>query len=123
MTKIEVVNGVAAELHATEQAIDAAIAQASSLVSAMIAGRTAASLSPLVAADEQTKIIEALQALGAARACLVEAHGDFAKTHRKLGLGRFAMGPLDKPADDTPIHAPPPDGGAVRQQHLRVAAG
>ncbi|HEY0053608.1 MAG TPA: hypothetical protein VGB49_09365 [Caulobacteraceae bacterium] len=118
MTKIEVVNGVAAELHATEQAIDAAIAQATSLVGAMIQGRTTASLSPLVAADEQTKIIEAIQALGAARACMVEAHGDFAKTHRKLGLGRFALGPLDKPAEDGPIHPKGVDAG-----HLRVAAG
>lgn len=116
MDRVEVVKAVADELFATEQAVDAAIIQATGLVTKMIEGRAAAKLSPVVGAEAQAKVMAAVAALGEAREAVVAAHGELAKTHRKVGLGVYAAGPLDKPDD----HTIPVGGSADRV--LRVAA-
>jgi hypothetical protein len=99
MDRAEVVASVAGDLNATEQAVDAAIARATTLVQSMIGARTALSLSPVAAAGAQAKAMEAIAALGVAREAIVASHEELAKDHRRLGWGTYAIGVLDKPAE------------------------
>ena len=107
MYKAEIVNGVANELYATEQALDAAIAQASGLVQTMIASRAELSISAISGAGAQAKAMEAIAALGQAREAIIATHQELAKDHRRLGWGVYAAGPLDKPDDmERPVEGP-----------------
>jgi hypothetical protein len=113
--KAEIVNGVANELYATEQALDAAIAQASGLVQTMIASRAELSISALSGAGAQAKAMEAIAALGQAREAIVATHQELAKDHRRMGWGVYAAGPLDKPDDMTrPVEVPGRPGVNLR---------
>lgn len=96
MQRAEVIASVAGELNATEQALDAAIAHATTLVQSMIGARTQLSISPVAGAGSQAKAMEAIAALGEARAKMVECHEELAKDHRRLGYGTYAAGILDK---------------------------
>ena len=100
MERSEVVASIAAELHATEKAIDTAITQATTLVQTMIGARAALSLSPVAAAGSQTRAMETIAALGAAREAIVACHAEMQKDHRKLGWGVYAIGPLNKPGEE-----------------------
>ncbi|MFN3559476.1 MAG: hypothetical protein ACK4UQ_09330 [Brevundimonas sp.] len=106
MDKAEVIASVAGDLNATEQAVDAAIAQATTLVQAMIGARTTLSLSPVTGAESQAKAMEAIAALSTARSAIVAAHEELAKDHRRLGWGTYAIGVLDKPAETGPSQRP-----------------
>jgi hypothetical protein len=90
MTKTEVIASVAGDLNATEQAVDEAIARATTLVQAMIGGRTALNISPVVGAEAQAKAMEAIANLSAARSAVVACHQELAKDHRRMGYGTFA---------------------------------
>ena len=118
MDRSQVVAGVAGELTATEQAVDAAIAHAATLVQTMISARTELSLSPVAAAGAQAKAMETIAALGQAREAIVACHDEMAKDHRRLGWGTYAVGPLNKPDDPTGGRGTVPPGVA---SHLRVA--
>lgn len=108
MDRSEVVAGIAGELNETEQALDKAIAHATGMVQALIAGRAELNLSPVVAAESQARAMEALAALGVARNAVVACHDELAKDHRRLGWGAYAIGFMDKvPEGDT---RPPPRG-------------
>lgn len=97
MDRVEVVAGVAKELHGTEVALDAAIAQATALVQSMIGARAALGVSPVAGAESQTKAIEAIAALGAAREAVVACHAELQKDHRRMGWGTYAVGIVNKP--------------------------
>lgn len=115
MDRKEVVAGVANELHATEASLDAAITQATTLVQSMIGARTMMKLSPVVGATSQAKAMAAIAALSEAREALVACHNELAKDHRRLGLGAYAVGILDKSGDwDS---APPPAGVTNLDEH------
>lgn len=117
MDKTEVIAGVAADLHATEQAVDAAITQATTLVQSMIGARAALSVSPVAGAGSQAKAMEAIAALGTAREAVVACHAELQKDHRRMGWGVYAAGPVDKPDDwERPITMSAP------AKHLRVAS-
>ncbi len=96
MNKAEVITGVAGDLNSTEQAVDAALAQASSLVQSMIGARAALNVSPVAGAEAQTRALEAISALSAARQAMVACHEQLAKDHRRLGFGVYADGWGDK---------------------------
>ena len=118
MNQSEVVASVAGELNATENAIDTAIARATTLVQSMIGARAALSLSPVAAASSQAKAMETIALLGTAREAIVACHGEMQKDHRRLGWGVYAFGPLNKPDDwETPIGGGKPNGV---QNHLRA---
>ncbi|WP_312685540.1 hypothetical protein [Brevundimonas nasdae] len=99
MDRTEVVASVASDLHATEHAIDAAITQATTLIQSFIGARTALSLSPVAGAASQTKAMEAIAALAAARESIVACHAELQKDHRRVGFGTYAAGPGGKPDD------------------------
>jgi len=96
VTKTEVITSVAGDLSATEKAVDEAIVRATSLVQAMIGGRAAMNVSPVVGADAQAKALEAIAALGAARQAVVTCHEELAKDHRRMGYGVYAGTGEDK---------------------------
>ncbi|WP_292136394.1 hypothetical protein [Brevundimonas sp.] len=90
---------MAADLHTTEHAIDAAIARATTLVQSFISARADLSLSPVAATASQAKAMETIAALAAARESIVACHGELQKDHRRLGFGTYAAGPIGKPDD------------------------
>lgn len=108
MDRVEVVAGVAGDLYATEQAVDAAITRATTLVQSMIGARAALEVSPVAGSGSQAKAMEAIAALGVAREAVVACHSELQKDHRRLGWGVYAVGPLNKPDDwETPIGSAP----------------
>lgn len=117
MNKAEVIASVAGDLSATEQALDATIAKAATLVQSMIGARTALSLSPVSGAVAQAKAVAAIAALAAAREAVVACHEELAKDHRRLGYGVYNYGPLNKPAEDT---TPTTTGELARTSRLRA---
>ncbi|MDP2765034.1 MAG: hypothetical protein Q8O54_09375 [Brevundimonas sp.] len=102
MSKTEVIASVAGDLQSTEQAVDAAIAHATTLVQSMIGARTALSLSPVLGAESQAKAMEAIASLAAARQAMVSCHEELAKDHRRMGWGVFMDIPLDKGKNEVP---------------------
>jgi hypothetical protein len=118
MDRTEIVASVAGDLHATEAAIDAAITQATTLVQSMIGARAALSLSPVSAAESQTKAMETIAALGSAREAIVACHAEMQKDHRRLGWGTYNVGPLNKPDDWWKGE----DSTQARDRHLKVAS-
>ncbi|HST91185.1 MAG TPA: hypothetical protein VLJ13_03220 [Brevundimonas sp.] len=103
MTKTEVIASVAGDLYATEQALDAAIANATTLVQAMIGSRTTLNISAVAGAEAQTKAMAAIAGLAAARQSLIECHNELAKDHRRLGYGTFAGPFRDKGVDEDDV--------------------
>ena len=99
MERAEVIASVAGELNATERAIDAAIVQATTLVQSMIGARASLALSPVSAASSQTKAMETIAVLSAAREAIVACHAEMQKDHRKMGWGTYNVGPVNKPED------------------------
>lgn len=97
MTKTEVIASVASDLYASEQALDAAITRATTLVQAMIGARADLNISAVAGAEAQTRALEAIASLGAARQAMVACHEQLAKDHRRLGYGAFAGPWMDKP--------------------------
>jgi hypothetical protein len=113
MERAEVIASVAGELSAAENAVDAAIAHATALVQSMIGARAALSISPVAGAAAQTKAMETIAALSAARESIIACHGELEKDHRRMGWGTYAVGPLDKP--DWPDEATTPSATAIRR--------
>ncbi len=91
MDRAQVIASVAGDLNATEKSVDEAITRATALVQAMIGGRAALNISPVVGADAQAKAMEAIAALGAARQAVVACHTEMAKDHRRMGYGVYAQ--------------------------------
>lgn len=90
MDRAQVVASVAGDLRGTEQAVDAAIAQATTLVQSMIGARAALNISPVVGAESQARAMEAIASLSAARQAMVACHEELAKDHRRMGYGTYA---------------------------------
>lgn len=115
MERAEIIASVAGELNATESAVDSAIAHATTLVQSMIGARAALSVSPVAGAVAQTKAMETIAALAAAREAIVACHGELQKDHRRLGFGTYAMGPLNKPDEGWPEETKMSSENSVRQ--------
>lgn len=95
-SKIAVVRGVAAKLHAAEDAIDLAIIKLSELNSELPTARMEAKLSATVCQPAFDLSAQALQSLIQCRRQTVEAHEVLAGTQRDIGLGAYAMGDMWK---------------------------
>ncbi len=115
MNKAEVIASVAGDLNTAEQSLDTAIAQATTLIQSMIGARTVLSLSPISGASSQARAMEAIAALATAREALVACHQELAKDHRRLGYGVYAIGHMNKPAEERP-----PTTGEARASRLRA---
>ena len=92
MDKAQVIASIAGDLKATEQSVDEAVARATTLVQTLIGSRSALGVSPVVAADAQAKVMEALANLSTARQAMVACHHELAKDHRRMGYGVYLHG-------------------------------
>lgn len=86
MEKAFVAQRVANKLFATENAIDAAMLEASEMMAEMLKARKELGFSATVGDQASAKLVEALTALGAARTAMVEAHGVLGETKLRLGI-------------------------------------
>jgi hypothetical protein len=77
---------VANKLFATENAVDAAILEATQLLGGMIEARQQIGFSAVLGSDAAAKIGAALNALTEARAAVVDAHNELAETKLRLGV-------------------------------------
>ncbi|WP_347276669.1 hypothetical protein [Caulobacter segnis] len=84
--KAFVAQRVANKLFATENAIDAAMVEASEMMSEMLKARKELGVSAVVGDQASAKLVEAIAALGAARTAMVEAHGVLGETKLRLGI-------------------------------------
>ena len=100
---------LSARLFAAEIAIDAALAEAASLVAMLPAARAEAYLSAVTGQRAFDSAAAAVTSLTQARAHMVATHNTLSALARKLGLETLAVGPLDKPEDV------PSNGGGVNK--------
>lgn len=101
MEKVFVAKRVAAKLFSTEAAVDAAMVEASELLSEMLTARKDVKASLVFADDAQAKMLNALKALSEARSAMVGVHGELNDAKLRLGI-RTKMGLEDKPAAAAP---------------------
>ncbi len=96
--RLDAASHIAAELLATETAIDAALAQVGRLATALPTARGAAGLSAVVGQDAMERAGQTLAALLQARRGIVETHHELSAVQVQIGLRTFAAGDLgDKP--------------------------
>jgi hypothetical protein len=114
MSKVEVCQGVAQKLFATEDAIDTAMVQASQLMEGLVSGRKALKLSAVAAEVAQTRIAESISELAEARRAIMAAHSALQNLQRKLGVDDADIGPGDKPDNQ--------EGVTSESASLRVAS-
>lgn len=86
MEKAFVAQRVANKLFATENAIDAAMLEASEMMAEMLKARKELGVSAVVGDQASAKLVEAMTALAAARTAMVEAHGVLGETKLRLGI-------------------------------------
>jgi hypothetical protein len=103
MSRETISQTVAARLHATEAAIDAALIEAGQLVALLPAARAQAYLSAVAGGKAFDCAAGAITALTQARSQIVETHSALAVLARRMGLGAVAVGILDKPEDEPPV--------------------
>jgi hypothetical protein len=84
--KVMVARRVAAQLHATEAAVDAALAQATQLMGEMIRGRQETKISAISTDPSMAKVSAAIAALAQARTAMVEAHAELDELRLRVGI-------------------------------------
>ncbi len=99
MEKALVCQRVANRLFATEQAVDTAMAEAASLMTAIAEARADLGLSAIVADDATGKVAQAIATLAEARRAVVAAHGNLAETKLRIGVRTKLVGVTDKPPE------------------------
>ncbi|MFN9928033.1 MAG: hypothetical protein ACK53I_13970 [Phenylobacterium sp.] len=92
---------VAATRVSTEAAVDAAMVEASDLLSEMLTARKDVKASLVFADDVQVKMLDALKALSEARSAMVGVHGELTEAKLRLGI-RTKLGLEDKPVAAAP---------------------
>jgi hypothetical protein len=95
--KAFVAQRVANKLFATENAVDAAIAEATEMMADMMRARHDLGLSATVGDAAVSKVIEAISALGEARSAMVVAHAQLEETKLRIGVRTKMAGVADKP--------------------------
>lgn len=86
MDKVFVAQRVANKLFATEDKLDAALAEAAELMSEMLAARNELNFSRSLGDEALSKLLEAMKAMGEARTSMVGMHADLFETKLRLGI-------------------------------------
>ena len=97
MDKVFVVKRVAEKLWASEETIDAAIADASKLMAGLIEARQEMHVSATVTDAATSKIAQSMAALAEARKAMVEAHHALTETKLRIGVRTRMDGGWHKP--------------------------
>ena len=103
MDKTLIAQGVAYKLFATEDAVDAAILEASKLMGALIEGRQEMGISAVTGTETVSKLAAALSALTEARAAIVDTHNELAEVKLRIGVRTKLLGVVDKTQADTSV--------------------
>lgn len=96
--RINVAKALSAQLHATEEAIDTALAEAANLIEAYVTSRRAIRLSTIIGNDVHQSTLKAMMALSTAQQHMTAAHANLTLVQEQVGLGNVAI----LPADDKP---------------------
>ncbi|HEX2560902.1 hypothetical protein [Phenylobacterium sp.] len=91
MDKVFVAQRVANKLFATEDKLDAALAEAAELMSEMLAARNELNFSRSVGDEALVKLLDAMKTMGEARSTMVAMHADLYEAKLRLGI-RTKMG-------------------------------
>lgn len=97
MEKVFVAQRVATKLFATENAVDAALAEASELMADMLRARKDLGLAATVGDAAAARLVEAIAALGQARTAMVAAHDELNDTKLRIGVRTKLAGYEAKP--------------------------
>lgn len=108
--KINVAKALAVQLHATEEAIETALAEAAHLIETYVSSRRAIRLSTVAVNEVYQNTLEAMQALNGAQARMTTAHNALAKLQLQIGLDSEAVVPVDDKPDPTNPGNTPPSG-------------
>ncbi len=92
MEKAVVAQRVATRLFSTENAVDAAIFEASQLMGSFIEARRDIGFAATLGAGAVNKVAIAMSALAEARQACVEAHDELAETKLRLGVRTRMLG-------------------------------
>lgn len=84
--KVFVVQGVAKKLWATEDAMDSAIAQASTLMGGIVEARAEIGCSHIVVDPAMAKVAQAMAAMAEARTALIDAHHALYEAKLRIGV-------------------------------------
>ena len=96
--KINIAKALAAQLHATEEAIDTALAEAANLIETYVTSRRAIHMSTIVGNDVHQNTLKAMMALSTAQAHMTAAHANLTLVQEQVGIGHVAI----LPAEDKP---------------------
>jgi len=116
MSRLTVGEALAARLFAAEAAVDQALIETATLAATLPVARADAWLSAVTGQPAFNGAAAALTCLTEARANLVRTHKSLAALACRLGLESLAIGPLDKPGDDTPVGGGGGDGGGISEE-------
>ncbi|WP_158918629.1 hypothetical protein [Caulobacter sp. S45] len=105
MKRSEAVLEAAHFLHTAEYAIDGAYGETAALATNLVKLRAAAGLSATVGQPALDAVTAAMNSLNAARAQILQAHGELAEVKTRMGCRTVATGGGDK--DDTDAIAAP----------------
>jgi len=97
MEKAFVAQRVATKLFATEDSVDAALAQATELMTEMLQARKDVNVALTFGDEAAAKLIDAIKALGEARSAMVGVHNELNEAKLRLGI-RTKMDTPSKPA-------------------------
>lgn len=98
MDKTHVVQGVANQLWTAENAVDAAMVEASKLMTDLMQARQDLRLAATVADPAYAKIAEAIATLSSARTALVDAHHELDEAKLRIGVRTKLIGIWGKEA-------------------------
>lgn len=106
--RAQAATAIAALIHASEAAVDAAAVQTAALIGGAVEHRNALNLSATVGVKGDAAIARALTGLADAKLALAEVHRHASAVAAAMGI--TAVGPLDKPGDTPPIGGGGGDG-------------
>ncbi|MGA9659137.1 MAG: hypothetical protein WBQ60_08570 [Asticcacaulis sp.] len=96
--KLSIAKGLSAQLHATEEAIDTAMAEAANLIETYVTSRRAIRMSTMIGNEVHQNTLKAMMALNSAQTYMTAAHENLTLVQTQVGLGAHAIMPAtDKP--------------------------
>jgi hypothetical protein len=96
MDKAFIAQRIANKLWTTEDAVDAAMAEAAALMSELVVGRQEMKVSAQTTEKATADLVAAIAALGQARAALVEMHDELSEVKLRCGIRTKLVGGWDK---------------------------
>ena len=100
---INVAKALTVQLHATEEAIDTALAEAAHLIETYVTSRRAIRMSAMISGDVHENTIKAMMALNTAQQHMTAAHYGLSRVQKQVGIrADVIIPPFDKPDPDDP---------------------